>query len=236
MFRITSFFSVLILSVITLFSQPKIEITGGDTKDWGKVSPKDSPLKTDIVIKNIGSELLKITKMKPGCGCTTAPLKKDSLAPGESTVVEVSLNISGNTGGVTKSISIETNDPAKTSINYLLRAEVIRPISVLPRTYMSFEKLQVGKTGESKVIIKNTSNEVIILSDVRTSPEELKINLVNKKELKPGEEFELVGKITPTKAGSINTNVTIKTSHPDSPELSISGFGKVDDSPIFNNK
>ena len=236
MFRVTSFISVLILSAVTMFSQPKIEITGGDTKDWGKVSPKDSPLKTNLTIKNTGNELLRITKMKPGCGCTTAPLKKDSLAPGESTIVEVSLNISGNTGGVTKSISISTNDPTKENISYLLKAEVIRPINVLPRTYMSFTNLQVGMSGESKVTIKNTSNETIILSDVKTSPEELKVNIVNKKSLQPGEEFELIGKITPTKAGSINTNVTIKTSHPDNPELSIPGFGKVADSPIFINK
>jgi hypothetical protein len=236
MFRITSFFSVLILSAITLFSQPKIEITGGDTKDWGKVSPKDSPLKTNIVIKNTGNELLRITKMKPGCGCTTAPLKKDSLAPGESTVVEVSLNISGNTGGVTKSISITTNDPTHENINYLLKAEVMRPLSVLPRTYMSFNNLQVGMAGEAKVTIKNTSKEIIILSDVKTTPEDLTVNIVNMKSLQPGEEFELIGKIVPAKAGNINTNVTIKTSHPDYPELAIPGWGKVADSPIFINK
>jgi hypothetical protein len=101
---------------------------------------------------------------------------------------------------------------------------------------MSFTNLQVGMTGESKVTIKNTSNELITLSDVKTTPEELKVNIIDKIILKPGEEFELIGKIKPTKAGSVNTRVTIKTSHPDSSELSIPGYGTVADSPIFINK
>ena len=34
------------------YAQPKLTIIGGDTHDWGKVKPKDDPLKATIKIKN----------------------------------------------------------------------------------------------------------------------------------------------------------------------------------------
>ena len=46
----------LLLAASMAYAQPKIEIMGGNKQDWGKVSPKDSPLKTKVKIKNITGE------------------------------------------------------------------------------------------------------------------------------------------------------------------------------------
>lgn len=69
-------FTMFVFAASLAFAQPKISIQGGDTQDWGKVKPKDSPLKASIKITNEGSEELKISDVRPGCGCTTAPLDK----------------------------------------------------------------------------------------------------------------------------------------------------------------
>lgn len=220
----------------TLVAQPKLEITGGFTKNWGKVSPKDSPLMTSIIIKNTGKDPLLISKLKPSCGCTTAPLKKSELKPGESTDVEVTFNVAGNTGPVKKTITIETNDPNNAHINYLLEAEVVRPLTILPSSYMTFNTMQVGMEGQAKVKVKNTSNEKITIMEPQTDPTDMKVNLSGKKNLKPGEEYEITVKLTPKKAGPINTKLSFKTSSPDFPVVEIFGYGRVAESPIFNNK
>ena len=36
-----------------VFAQPKIQIVGGETHDWGKVKAKDSPLKAIVKLKNV---------------------------------------------------------------------------------------------------------------------------------------------------------------------------------------
>ncbi len=96
-----------------LFAQPKIEIVGGDTYDWGTVKRTDDPLRAKIKIKNVGTEVLKITEVKPGCGCTTAPLDKNELKPGEEASLDVTLRITGYQGNVTKKCQNSLERPNK---------------------------------------------------------------------------------------------------------------------------
>lgn len=224
-----------ILSVAALIAQPKIELVGGTTKDWGKVSPSESPLKYNLVIRNTGNQILKISNVRPTCGCTTAPLEKNELKPNETTKVDITFNVAQNTGPVSKQIFIYSNDPINPSIIYTLMAEVVRPLTILPSTHMSFRDLVIGMTGESKLTIKNTSNRNITMSDFKTSPEELTINLSGTKRLRPGEEVELIATIRPRRVGNINTRISITTDHPEFPTVDIHGFGRVGESPIFNN-
>ncbi|MBI3259067.1 MAG: DUF1573 domain-containing protein, partial [Ignavibacteriae bacterium] len=107
------YFAALFVAAASIaIAQPKIEIVGGDTHDWGKVKAKDSPLKAVVKLKNVGSELLKITEVHPGCGCTkTAELDKKELKPGEIATTEISLNLGTSSGQLTKTVAITSNDP-----------------------------------------------------------------------------------------------------------------------------
>lgn len=234
--RILIAMSALIMSSVMLIAQPKIEVVGGTTKNWGTVSPSQSPLKYDLIIRNTGNQNLKISNVRPTCGCTTAPLEKDELKPNESTKISITFNVAQNSGPVSKQIFIYSNDPVNPSINYTLMAEVVRPLTVSPSTHMSFKDLVVGLVGESTLKIKNTSNKNITMTDFKTTPAELTINLSGTKRLRPGEEVELKAKIMPLRVGNLNTRISIKTDHPDFPQLEIHGFGRVGESPIFNNR
>ncbi len=231
---ILTMLSVLMIASVA-YAQPKLEVVGGNSYDWGKVGPKDSPLKTKVKIKNTGNEQLLITNVKPSCGCTTAPLDKDKLAPGEVATIDVSFNVGSRAGVNSKTIRISSNDPANSTTIFRLSADVQKAVTLSPE-FFAFNQMEVGKEESSKISIKNTSNKPLIISNVTKSPADMKLNLSGNKTLKPGESFELVAKVTPTAPGYMNCWVKMKTNSVDDPEISISGYGSVKESPIFNNK
>ncbi|MCX7908618.1 MAG: DUF1573 domain-containing protein [Ignavibacteria bacterium] len=230
------YFVLLLLSFpFLLFAQPKIEIVGGDSYDWGTVKPTQDPLKAKIKIKNVGNELLKITEVKPGCGCTTAPLDKNELKPGEEATLDVTLRITGTSGNVVKSIRIASNDPNNPNKYLYLKANVFYPISITPTSYFTFNEMTVGQEAQAKVTLKNNTNENITLSEVQVVPENLNVNLPKKLVLKAGESYDIVAKVVPDKKGYFNCSVKIKTNNPDQKEIIIPGYGNVKESPLFNN-
>lgn len=229
------FLVTFFLFSILIFAQPKLEIVGGDTYNWGTVKPTDDPLKAKVKIRNAGSKLLKITEVKPGCGCTTAPLDKSELNPGEEATLDITLRIGGAGNQVTKSIRISSNDPTEPNKYLFLKATVFHPISLSPTQYFTFNEMTVGKESTAKLTLKNNTDHEVKLSNVEFTPADLSLNLPKEKILKPGETFDLIAKVIPQKKGYFNCTVKIKTTDPDMKELVIPGYGNVKESPIFNN-
>ena len=216
-------------------SQPKLEIIGGDTYDWGKVSPKDDPLKTTVVLKNTGNDTLVISEVKPACGCTSAPLYKTKLFPGDTTGLNITLRIGTAAHDLTKTVRITSNDPVNTNKMLILKANVFHPVQVSPNPYFAFNVMKVGSESSSTLKIKNNTDKLVTLSKFEITPEGLVINLKDGQTIKPGEEIDITAKFKPTKVGYFNCSVKMKTTNADMPELFISGYGNVQESAIFNN-
>ncbi len=226
--NITALFT-LFLS-ISCFAQPKIEVVGGDTYNWGTVKPADNPLKATVVIKNAGTEDLNITNVKPGCGCTTAPISKNNLAPGDTASLSITLNISGNSSAVTKSINISSNDPKSPNKYLYIKADIYTPLHIKPTQYFTFNDMQVGVKKDAALKVKNNSDHSITLSDFKTSTNTVTLNIMGTKILKPGEEFDIIATATPDKVGYFNTSVKFKTNDPDMKEVSLTAYGNVKES------
>src|SRR6476469_5627799 len=58
---------------------------------------------------NSGNKPLYITSATPGCGCTVTDFPKKALAPGESGEITGEYNSTGNSGTVTKFITVVSN-------------------------------------------------------------------------------------------------------------------------------
>ncbi|MCS6966571.1 MAG: DUF1573 domain-containing protein [Candidatus Kapabacteria bacterium] len=224
---------IFLLSTL-LWAQPKLEIVGGDTYDWGKVGPKDDPLKARITLKNAGTELLKIERVQPGCGCTTAPLDKTELKPGETATMDVTLRVGSATGPVTKSVAISTNDPSSPTKMLWLKAEMIRPLAFTPAQYFVFTDMRIGQEAKAVLTLKNMSSQEVKLYDIETTPG-LALSLKNNTVLKPGQQVELVARVIPQQKGYYSAMVRLKTTHPEYPALEIPVYGNVLEasSPVF---
>src|SRR5437764_2825554 len=75
--------------------------------------PELGASKVDAVFKyeNKGDTPVHIKAVKPSCGCTTAALAKNDVAPGEKGEITATFNIGDRTGIQVKTVTVETDDP-----------------------------------------------------------------------------------------------------------------------------
>ncbi|NME68536.1 DUF1573 domain-containing protein [Flammeovirga aprica] len=77
-----------------------------------------------FTISNTGTSELILRKVKASCGCTATKPQKTTLAPGESTKLDVTFTAGNYTRQVKKSITIITNDPKKPETTLYIEADV----------------------------------------------------------------------------------------------------------------
>lgn len=121
--------SVLVCN-FTIFAVPQAKFKS-TTFDCGNVTEgKITMLHAKFEIKNTGDEVLKITDVRPGCGCTN--VKFDStIAPGTSMVLKSDVNITGyQAGPVSKSIMFTSNSKKDPTVKLVIKADIIAPVSV----------------------------------------------------------------------------------------------------------
>lgn len=216
--------SLFLLVQLTSYSQPKIQIQGNDTYDWGKIDPKGVSLKAKVKIYNKGTDTLKISKVKPGCGCTTAPLDKNNIEPNGFATLNITLNVS-NDGPVHKSIRITSNDPISPNKNLVLKADIVRPIGLSQR-YIGFNSLEIGKEATSEVVIKNNTKKDIKIRDIILNPKDLKVNINKNSKIPANKELTLEVKITPNNSSNISGKITLKTDNKDMESIDILVWGR----------
>lgn len=93
------------------------------TWNFGDIKQGDV-VKHQFEIKNNGKSELIIRKVKASCGCTAINPAKTVLVPGESTMIAAEFNSHGKSGRQTKTVTIVTNDPKKTSERLIITGNV----------------------------------------------------------------------------------------------------------------
>ena len=88
-------------------TRPRISIDK-NSFDFGKVVEGESVSHT-FTVTNRGSGLLKM-RVSASCGCTTPKLSRDTLTPGESAALDITVDTAMKQDAVTKDVSIESND------------------------------------------------------------------------------------------------------------------------------
>jgi hypothetical protein len=110
--------------VTSLFSAPKIEFNSKTFLCDTVIEGKMEKLKAEFVAKNTGNELLKITSIRPGCGCTN--VKYDSLIkPGKSSRITAEVNIKGyRAGNISKSMVVSSNAENEKEVRLYINATI----------------------------------------------------------------------------------------------------------------
>lgn len=135
------------------------------------LNPEMGAAKVDAVFKyeNKGSTPVHIKAVRPSCGCTTAALAKNDVAPGEKGQITATFDIGGRTGIQTKTITVETDDPAAPQTVLTFKANIAQLIELQP----AFVFWQANEPAQVKTIVAKAAKGVTVPKlDVTSSTED----------------------------------------------------------------
>lgn len=150
------------------------------------------------VFHSRGTDSLKILNVKPGCGCTKAPIKKEIVAVGDSTDVElVFTSNKGSNGAISKSATVNCNDIDRATLQLTFKGKSFtNPDSLLPLILSDGELVfsSQSRAREAKLTVKNVSAHAVKIHLVSIPSGYLRVDLPET-EIKPGAAKEIKVKI-----------------------------------------
>ena len=225
--RLLLILTIILFEVGYLNAQPVLFVENDSQVNWGRVNPNDSPLKADLKLYNKGDKTLEIVSVKPGCSCTTAPLDKTKIEPGDSTTMKITLDVGKYNGKqIHKTITITTNESVNPVKLVDLNALVINSVTFFPTSSIKLGLVKLGTESVVKIVMTNETGHDIKIKDMEISPSNLSVNIKKNTVLPAGKDFELVVKFKPKVVGHINPIIRLTTDDKAMPEILLRGGGK----------
>jgi hypothetical protein len=196
--------------------------------DFGKVDSGEL-VKHDFVFTNAGNQMLEISAVHPGCGCTAAGTWDKQVEPGKTGKIPIQFNSTGYGGLVLKTISVTCNDPAQANLTLQIKGTIWKAIDIIPAMAMFTPALD-SPSNETRVIkIVNNQEEPLTLSELECANHAFRAEL---KTVREGKEFELdVTAVAPFEATTVWAPVTLKASSTKTPVITVNCYLNVQ--PLF---
>jgi len=116
--------------------------------------------------ENKGDKPIHINAVKTSCGCTTAALAKNDVAPGEKGEIVATLKTGDRVGMQQKTVTVETDDPKTPQTVLTLKAMIVQLLELQP----AFVSWQANEDPKPKTIVAKAGKGVTIKSlDVTSS-------------------------------------------------------------------
>jgi Protein of unknown function (DUF1573) len=168
------------------------------------LNPELGASKVDAVFKyeNTGDTPVHIKAVKPSCGCTTAALAKNDVAPGEKGQITATFNIGDRSGIQVKTVTVETDDPKAPQTVLTFKANIAQLLDLQP----SFVFWQANEPAQPKTIIAKAAKGTTIKKvDVTASSADFTAKVV------PGANGEFKIEVQPKDTTKpLNATLTIK--------------------------
>ena len=182
-------------------------------------------VKYTYVFTNAGSAMLQVSNVQASCGCTTAGEWSRQVEPGQTGNIPIQFNSGGFGGNVGKTITVTCNDPNQPVVTLQIKGNVWKPVELTPPYAIFNITAETVTNATAAVRIVNNEESPLTLSAPESSnpafAAELRTN-------QPGKEFQLIVKtVPPLPAGSVQGQITLKTSSTNMPVLSVSAFANV---------
>ena len=187
------------------------------TNDFGAVLAGE-PVRHVFIFTNAGSEDLVISKVQPGCGCTSAGEWTRVAKPGETGVIPIRLNTAGFVGMIDKAITVTCNDQRQPIVTLKLKGTARRAMVIQPP--VAILNLQPDSPlGCAIICITNYLEQPLSLSNPLSTNSaltaELKTNLIGRCYV------VVVSNVVPLASGALAANVAVKTSLTNLPVINI---------------
>jgi hypothetical protein len=110
--------------------------------------------------ENKGTTPINIKGVRTSCGCTTAALKKNDVAPGEKGEIVATLKTGDRTGQQVKTVTVDTDDPKNLQTVLTLKANIAQLLELQP----AFVFWTANEDPKPKTIVAKAGKGVTIKS------------------------------------------------------------------------
>ena len=153
------------LAALSSLADPVLVIP--ETKfDFGHV-PQGALVSHVFWLKSVGDEPVHITQISSGCSCTKTPLESDTIAPADSTRLEIIFSSRRYRKRLTKKIRLSSNADSVQQLILIQATVVPEPDSMYPLRFepnqIDFTPLSEKLLKELPLIITNVSDEILWL-------------------------------------------------------------------------
>lgn len=185
--------------------------------DFGEAYP-DQVIAHTFVLKNTGTNAIRIQGVRSGCGCTTTTLATNCLTAGQSTELATDLDLKGRKGAQQKSIYVESDDPGCARLHLQLAGAVIVPVDALPEG-VHFGTLGREGTVEREVSVSARSNITFQVKGVTCSSPQFAARVETQE---VGRVYRIkIQSLGPRLLGTSQAAVQVETDCPRMPVVSI---------------
>lgn len=203
-------------------SGPKIQFAT-PIYDFGRVKGGEV-VKYTYVFTNVGGAMLQMSNVQVSCGCTTAGEWTRQVEPGKTGSIPIQFNSGSYSGAVGKSITVTCNDTNQPTVVLQIKGNIWKPIDVTPQ-FATLNVTAEAPSNSTTVRIVNNEEAPLTLSAPEsnnpTFAAELKTN-------QSGKEFQLIVKtVPPLPAGSVQGQITLKTSSTSMPVINVTAWANV---------
>lgn len=135
--------------------------------NFGKVY-KNEDVEHVFVFQNRGTKQLNIEKIKASCGCIVLETTTRNVSPGMTGIIVTILRSGPDTGTITESISVYSNDPDNPVYALKLSGEIIEDIKINPKQ-VRFGYVSKGEKAQAEVDIQPRPGFNLEIKDVISS-------------------------------------------------------------------
>lgn len=193
--------------------------------DFGDVVQGDK-ISYTFRFKNNGDEILEISSVSSSCGCTAALLSSKRIAPGEMGEIKATFDSSRFRGAVSKTITMKTNSPDHSQVQFKLKG-IVKELLSISTNRISWNWSASGLSAQSTVVIRNQSQQKIVLQEATSTSPQVTATL-DQLELAPGEKATLsVSGSLAAGEERLNGYLLVATDFKPMPQLRISVSGRL---------
>jgi hypothetical protein len=222
-------FSLIVASLILGCGEPapqaaaRIELAESSF-DAGRIA-QGTRVDHIFALRNAGGHNLRITRVRTSCDCTATIDTQSAIPPGATAEIAASCDTTGAFGDITRTISVFTNDPTKTSIQLRLNATVDFDVAAKPR------QLYVGRVRAGDTV--KVQGRIVLGSGVQIARIDsggpiVTANLVEVTGGVPGERRFQVRIAENAPAGEFTNELIVRTTSPKTPVLTVPVIGTVE--------
>lgn len=210
--QIRRLFCVVLAALVAPTLAGQTIVIDSPTFDAGTVH-SGTPITTEFVVKNSGSTPLRISDVKPACGCMKAKFDK-AISPGGAGKIVLVIDTSSFQSAISKSAVVYSNDAAKRELSLIVIANVRGLVSMQPPGSLRIEttKGQLGLVEAALVSEHPTFKPVI----ANTTEPYLRAVLLPENE--PGKWKLMVTSESTAPVGPLAAKVKVQTGIPEQPE------------------